>query len=345
MGRLTVCTEICNRNTDLRIGDDPDPMAGTPVNAAPFDTVNGSLIPTDGLTGRYVSVTKSTIGTKYGLSNISVFLECNTPKFPWDPFPDESVYLEPLKDTFERSFSLATAFEAAMGVDVCHELGFEVVGLPNFCAFEQLTQTFTCTPTSSELHGGLHEVKIARFALEYPLTVNRSVIQIEVPMPSKASAPAADITNIQPYFETPPPQEVVVQKTTGFGSWSLELEEPKDFEEESVSISVELGAADSFVNYDETLKVFQISDLSDDAVLAGNFTLTITLDDATEQSIYETRLIVKAVDSEELTEELQSNFTSLSNATNGTADEEAIEPTRVPTKFEIMVAQLTEPEK
>ena len=70
-------------------------------------------------------------------------------------------------------------------------------------------------------------------------------------------------------------------------SWSLSLPDPTDFDEDdTVSVSVDLGAARSFVKYDEARSWFRIDDLSSDAVFDGNFTLTVTLDDGTDQSSY-----------------------------------------------------------
>jgi len=70
-------------------------------------------------------------------------------------------------------------------------------------------------------------------------------------------------------------------------SWSLSLPDPTDFDEDdTVSVSVDLGAARSFAVFDEANSAIKIDDLSSDAVFDGAFTLKITLDDGTDQTSY-----------------------------------------------------------
>ena len=65
-----------------------------------------------------------------------------------------------------------------------------------------------------------------------------------------------------------------------------------------VTITVDLGEASTFVNYDESTNTFTIDDLNDPIVNPGTYVLEITLDDTILTSVVEIKLTIDELCSE-----------------------------------------------
>jgi len=88
------------------------------------------------------------------------------------------------------------------------------------------------------------------------------------------------VANRDPFFEAPIPASVEVTKTEELTPWSFSLPNAIDLDEDdTVELKVSLGAAVSFLEFNEVDSTFKIADLSSDLVLEGSFSLAVTLDD------------------------------------------------------------------
>jgi len=168
--------------------------------------------------------------------------------------------------------------------------------------------------------------EIKQVALEHLSSAKVMPVTIEVIAPTPDPEPEIETVtvpdffvagNSAPFYELPPTASVAVNRTAEVSSWSLSLPEPTDFDKnDTISVSVNLGLARLFVEYDEVTSEFRINDLSSDAVFEGNFTLTVTLDDGTDQSSYSITLEVfpleftpEEIQKEWITTEAPSNLT------------------------------------
>ena len=88
------------------------------------------------------------------LGGVAIFVECN--ELPWDPLPAFPATLN-LNEIYSATLSLATAFESAMGVNVCAELRLQVTDLPPFCTLTG--DLLECAPTLPE-HAGIYSFSV-----------------------------------------------------------------------------------------------------------------------------------------------------------------------------------------
>ena len=126
------------------------------------------------------------------------------------------------------------------------------------------------------------------------------------------------VNNIAPFYVSPPPMQVEIQKTSDPSSWSLTLPDPVDPEEATVTVSVSKGAAGSFLQF--ASNTLSIPDLSDTGVLDGIFPLTVTLDDGKVKTSYSIELTIVPLEEEEVLEEGAASAEGEDGAAPGDGD-------------------------
>ena len=91
-------------------------------------------------------------------------------------------------------------------------------------------------------------------ALENPKSTKTTSITFEVIWVSQVEGV---LVNKLPFFEAPVPEVVEITKTTETTTWNYMLPEVVDLDEEdTVSLSVELGVAMTFITFDRSNSTF-----------------------------------------------------------------------------------------
>ena len=248
------------------------------------------------------------------LAGVAVFIDCNSPLLPWDKFTGlpKTISLS-LGETLSATIPLLTSLESALGVDVCGQLEVKFVNLPSFCTLHG--ENLTCTPKLQE-HWGMHKFYVMQVALEHPLSTKTTPVTIEV---VGSLAPVRDefvLGNNAPFFEAPIPASVEVTKTAEPSVWSLQL--PKMLDQDpgdAISVTMSLGVASIFVDFDISASTLKILDLSEDVVQEGSFNLTVSVEDGRHSVSHTIVLTVLPFERKE------QSSASASNSTDAAADE------------------------
>ena len=90
----------------------------------------------------------------------------------------------------------------------------------------------------------------------------------------------------------------IVSLRQGIGSWESTLPNTVSPNGYAVTITVGIGEASAFVNFDESTNTFTIEDLNDLNIVPGTYNLEITLDDTALTSVIEIKLTIDELCSE-----------------------------------------------
>jgi len=261
----------CNTGYQVSVGDSASPFVNPPCDTGLLDIKYGKEVACD-LPGRYVTIEKpGGAGTSVCLRGVAVFMDCDSPLLPWDAidFPESISF----GDSLTFVMPLATTLEEALEENVCGQLGAEFTNLPEFCSFEDIT--LTCTPEPE--HEGLHSFDVKQMALEHPNSAKTTSITFKVIVEIEKFEGV--LVKRLPFFAAPVPSVVQITKTIEATTWNFVLPEAVDLDEEdTVSLSVELGVAMTFLKFDGSNSTLEIADLSSDTVFEGQFPIKITLD-------------------------------------------------------------------
>ena len=220
--------------------------------------------------GRYTTLVRPG-KDRLGIMGVAVFIDCDSPLLPWDQIEGFLAELQ-LGDQQDFEIPLATKLEEALGADVCGQLEVTFTDLPSFCTPNG--NQITCNP-SLDAHVGEHEFTVHQVGLEHPNSKRSTVTKIKVSGQQLK-------TNTPPSFADAFPSKIVIQKTAVSKAWSMKLPEVIDVDDgDKLEVKVFLDSAVLFVKYSATFHSLQISDLSSESVLVGNYTnLKVTLSDS-----------------------------------------------------------------
>jgi len=130
-----------------------------------------------------------------------------------------------------------------------------------------------------------------------------------------------------PFFVEPPSTVIELTKTKLPTSWSYQLPEVVDHEEEDViEMRCELGATASFVSFDASERTLRIDDLSNSIVEEGNFTITFTLNDSKDTVSFPMNLTIFAEDDSrsEPVDDVQTGDIYTSTESSNSTDPETV---------------------
>jgi len=134
-------------------------------------------------------------------------------------------------------------------------------------------------PTLEE-HVGAHTFDVTQLAVEHPQSAKTTTVTFEVISATETTveevieetAEEPVFVNSPPMFTAPLPEIVDIYKTTEVEAWSLQLSRGVDLDpEDTVSLSVQLGPATTFMDFETDLTTLRIDDLSSDLLLIGSF--------------------------------------------------------------------------
>jgi len=160
---------------------------------------------------------------------------------------------------------------------------------------------------------------VKQLAIEHPMSARTTPISFEVISSVEPETKEFIVVNSPPTFEEPLPETVDIIKTTEAQAWFLKLANAVDIDpEDTVSLSVKLGPATKFMQFESDLATFKIDDLSSDLLVVGSFKVTVTLDDGTDTSTHTIVVTVHEVKTpaDDL-DELNESFTNSTTTTEG----------------------------
>jgi len=141
---------------------------------------------------------------------------------------------------------------------------------------------------------------------------------VDAPIPE----PEGEFNRV-PFFAEPFSTVIELTKTKLPTSWSYQLPEVDDHEEEDVvEIKCELGASASFVSFDASDRTLRIDDLSLSFVEEGNFTITFTLSDSKDTASFPMNITVNPESRPESVEALQTGDNSTSTEPENSTETE-----------------------